>query len=119
MINKLKYFFAPAKHASDKNTQAKRRSQLMLFLALLMMSLIVAILVFVARYSREKPHVQAQTKEIAWDSAFGKNFTDKDNQSALKAQQIALDDSDSNALLWWLFYIQIFSIFLKNGSPKK
>ena len=92
MINKLKHFFAPAKHASDKNTQAKRRSQLMLFLVLLMMSLIVAILVFVARYSREKPHAQPQTKVIAWDSAFGKNFTDKDNQSALKAQQIALDD---------------------------
>ena len=92
MIKLFKRFFAPAKHATDKNTQAKRRSNLILFIGLLIVSLILAILVFISRYSRAKPESQTQEVVISWDSAFGKNFTDKDNQSALKAQQIVLED---------------------------
>jgi len=92
MINTFKRFFAPAKHTSDKNKQAKRRSNLLFVIALLVISLILATLVFISRYSRKTPEHKAPEQKILWDSAFGKNFTDKDNQSALKAQQIAIDD---------------------------
>ena len=92
MINTFKRFFAPAKQISDKNTQAKRRSNLMLFIGLLIVSLVLVILVLISRYSRTKTTPKPQETVVSWDSAFGKNFTDKDNQSALKAQQIVLED---------------------------